>query len=132
MPNTTTAGNDCDGSLTAYAFRLKLTWYAASINPTPLVASRAQSGCIETMCKVLDTNNRTNTWQRKDACVVEQCLSALALHVHRRPEVQHCANPHACHIKKHKTAVVVLWSNLPISNESRAPMSCLYEKGTQR
>ncbi|CAM9376284.1 unnamed protein product [Ectocarpus sp. 4 AP-2014] len=46
-----------------------------------------QSGCIDTMCQVLDKNNRTNTWQRKDACVVEQCMSALALHVHRRPEV---------------------------------------------
>eukprot|EP00903_Cladosiphon_okamuranus_P013556 g12627.t1 len=45
-----------------------------------------QSGCIKTMCKVLDANNRTNTWQRKDACVVEQCLSALTLYVHRRPE----------------------------------------------
>ncbi|CBN78005.1 hypothetical protein Esi_0082_0009 [Ectocarpus siliculosus] len=45
-----------------------------------------QSGCIDTMCQVLDKNNRTNTWQRKDACVVEQCMSALALHVHRRPE----------------------------------------------
>ncbi|CAM9543520.1 unnamed protein product [Ectocarpus fasciculatus] len=46
-----------------------------------------QSGCIDTMCQVLDKNNRTNTWQTKDACVVEQCMSALALHVHRRPEV---------------------------------------------
>ncbi|CAM9633793.1 unnamed protein product [Ectocarpus sp. 12 AP-2014] len=46
-----------------------------------------QSGCIDTMCQVLDKNNRTDSWQRKDACVVEQCISALALHVHRRPEV---------------------------------------------
>lgn len=60
---------------------------------------RAQSGCIETMCRVLDKNNRTNTWQRRDACVVEQCLSALALHVHRRPEVRLRMRTHK---KKHK------------------------------
>lgn len=49
---------------------------------------RIQSSSLETICQALDKSNRTNTWQKKGACVVEQCLSALALYLHRRPEVR--------------------------------------------
>lgn len=68
--------------------RMQLSWHGSSY--------LGQSGCIETICQVLEKHNRTNTWQVLDSCVVEQCFSALALYVHRRPEVRYTVCPHTC------------------------------------
>ncbi|CAM9879890.1 unnamed protein product [Ascophyllum nodosum] len=45
-----------------------------------------QSGCIKTICEVLDKNNRTDAGQQLDVSVVEEGLSVLMLHVYRSRE----------------------------------------------
>ncbi|CAM9605562.1 unnamed protein product, partial [Choristocarpus tenellus] len=46
------------------------------------IMMQIQTSSSTAICNVLSKHNQTNTWQERDACVVEQCLSALYFHTY--------------------------------------------------